>query len=229
MVQRYLVVMLGFLLAVPVLPDLGAAQPACPPEVEQAKEMLSQKQTAAVKPEDVQVPRSMAGARQDAQSPRGNQDVQSPRGNQNVQSPRGNQDVQSPRGNQDVQSPRGNQDVQSPRGNQNVQSPRGNQDVQSPRGNQDVQSPRGNQDVQSPRGNQDVQSPRGNQDVQSPRGNQDVQSPRVGAGTTASTQAPKSSNLKKAASLVKEAEAACKAGNMTQASKKAKSAMALLK
>jgi len=211
MVQRYLVVMLGFLLAVPVLPDLGAAQPACPPEVEQAKEMLSQKQTAAVKPEDVQVPRSMAGARQDAQSPRGNQDVQSPRGNQNVQSPRGNQDVQSPRGNQDVQSPRGNQDVQSPRGNQNVQSPRGNQDVQSPRGNQDVQSPRGNQDVQSPRGNQDVQSP------------------RVGAGTTASTQAPKSSNLKKAASLVKEAEAACKAGNMTQASKKAKSAMALLK
>jgi len=175
MVQRYLVVMLGFLLAVPMLPDLGAAQPACPPEVEQAKEMLSQKQTAAVKPEDVQVPRSMAGARQDAQSPRGNQDVQSPRGNQNVQSPRGNQDVQSPRGNQDVQSPRGNQDVQSP------------------------------------------------------RGNQDVQSPRVGAGTTASTQAPKSSNLKKAASLVKEAEAACKAGNMTQASKKAKSAMALLK
>jgi len=33
----------------------------------------------------------------------------------------------------------------------------------------------------------------------------------------------------KAQSLVKEAEAACKAGNMTQASNKAKSAMALLK
>ena len=157
MVKRCLVVMLGFSLAVPALPDFGMAQTACPPEVEQAKEMLSQKQSAAVKPEDVQAPRSMAGARQD------------------------------------------------------------------------IQSPRGNQDVQSPRGNQDVQSPRGNQDVQSPRGNQDVQSPRAGAGTTASTQAPKSGNLKKAASLVKEAEAACKAGNMTKASKKAKSALALLK
>src|SRR5215467_767380 len=103
------------------------------------------------------------------------------------------------------------------------------QDVQSPRGNQDVQSPRGNQDVQSPRGNQDVQSPRQNQDVQSPRGNQDVQSPRAGSGTTASSHTPRSANVTKAQSLVKEAEAACKAGNMTQASQKAKSAMALLK
>ena len=220
MMKKCLVVILGFVLAAPALPELGTAQTACPPEVGQAKEMLSQKQMADVKPEDVQAPRSIAGSRQDIQSPRGNQDVQSPRGNQNVQSPRGNQDVQSPRGNQDVQSPRGNQDVQSPRGNQNVQSPRGNQDVQSPRGNQDVQSPRGNQNTQSPRGNQDVQSP---------RGNQDVQSPRTGTGTTASSQAPRSSNLKKAASLVKEAEAACKAGNMTQASKKAKSALALMK
>src|SRR5215471_7506338 len=103
------------------------------------------------------------------------------------------------------------------------------QDVQSPRGNQDVQSPRGNQDVQSPRGNQDVQSPRQNQDVQSPRGNQDVQSPRAGSGATASSHTPRSANVTKAQSLVKEAEAACKAGNMTQASQKAKSAMALLK
>jgi len=175
MMKRCLVVMLGFVLAVPALPDLGTAQTACPPEVEQAKEMLNQKQKAEVKPEDVAAPRSMAGARQD------------------------------------------------------IQSPRGNQDVQSPRGNQNVQSPRGNQDVQSPRGNQDIQSPRGNQDVQSPRGNQDVQSPRAGTTTTAGSQAPRSSNLKKAASLVKEAEAACKAGNMSQASKKAKSALALMK
>jgi hypothetical protein len=227
MTRALLVAILGMLLAVPAWPEFGAAQSGCPAEVDQAKEMLKQK-TAAVNPDDVQAPRSMAGARQDVQSPRGNQNVQSPRQNQDVQSPRGNQDVQSPRGNQNVQSPRGNQDVQSPRGNQDVQSPRGNQDVQSPRGNQDVQSPRQNQDVQSPRGNQTVQSPRGNQDVQSPRGNQDVQSPRAG-GTTASSQTPRSSNVTKAQSLVKEAEAACKAGNMTQASKKAKSAMALLK
>jgi hypothetical protein len=100
--------------------------------------------------------------------------------------------------------------------------------VQSPRGNQDVQSPRGNQNVQSPRGNQDVQSPRGNQDVQSPRGNQNVQSPRAGSGATASGQAPRA-DISKAASLVKDAEAACKSGNMTVASEKAKAAIELLK
>ena len=106
-------------------------------------------------------------------------------------------------------------------------------DVQAPRAmagaRQDVQSPRGNQNVQSPRQNQDVQSPRQNQDVQSPRENQDVQSPRASSGATASSHSPRSSNVTKAQSLVKEAEAACKAGNMTQASSKAKSAMALLK
>src|SRR5262249_52506954 len=89
------------------------------------------------------------------------------------------------------------------------------------------QSPRGNQDVQSPRGNQDVQSPRGNQNVQSPRGNQNVQSPRSSTGTTASTQAPRA-DISKAASLVKDAEAACKSGNMTVASDKAKAAIELL-
>src|SRR5215813_11598221 len=144
MMRALLVAIFGIVLAVPAFPDLGMAQSGCPAEVDQAKEMVKQK-TAAINPDDVQVPRAMAGARQDVQSPRGNQNVQSPRQNQDVQSPRGNQDVQSPRGNQDVQSPRQNQDVQSPRGNQNVQSPRGNQDVQSPRQNQDVQSPRGNQ------------------------------------------------------------------------------------
>src|SRR5215469_4918040 len=174
MTRALLVASLGIVLAVPAFPDPGVAQSGCPTEVEQAKEMLRQK-SAAINPDDVQVPRAMAGARQD------------------------------------------------------VQSPRGNQDVQSPRGNQDVQSPRGNQDVQSPRGNQDVQSPRQNQDVQSPRGNQDVQSPRAGSGATASSHTPRSANVTKAQSLVKEAEAACKAGNMTQASQKAKSAMALLK
>ena len=107
-------------------------------------------------------------------------------------------------------------------------------DVQAPRSlagarsNEAVQSPRGNQDVQSPRGNQDVQSPRGNQDVQSPRGNQNVQSPRAGSGATASGQAPRA-DISKAASLVKDAEAACKSGNMTVASEKAKAAIELLK
>jgi len=92
----------------------GMAQTSCPPEVASAKAMLTQ----TAKSQDVQAPRSLAGARQDVQAPR-SQDIQSPRG-QDVQAPRG-QDVQSPR-SQDVQSPR-SQDIQSPR-SQDIQSPR---------------------------------------------------------------------------------------------------------
>ena len=127
-------------------PGLIMAQSTCPAEVNQAQEMLSKKM-ASVKPEDVQAPRAMAGARQD---------------------------------------------------------------------------------VGAARGNEDVQAPRENQNVQAPRGNQDVQAPRAAAGAASQAQAPRS-NLAKAASLVTEAEAACKAGNMLLASKKAKGAMALLK
>ena len=77
----------------------GMAQTSCPPEVASAKAMLTQ----TAKSQNVQAPRSLAGARsQDIQSPR-SQDIQSPRG-QDIQSPRG-QDIQSPRG-QDIQSPR---------------------------------------------------------------------------------------------------------------------------
>ena len=110
----------------------------CPPELAAAKSALS----AAGPSLPDQLPRSLAGARDEISAPRG-QDIQAPRG-QDVQAPR-EQDVQAPRG-QDVQAPRG-QDVQAPRG-QDVQAPRG-QDVQAPRG-QDVQAPRG-QDIQAPR------------------------------------------------------------------------------
>jgi hypothetical protein len=150
--RRSLMRSLPFLVTVAIVslstPMIGSAASPCPPEVKEARELLTTK-TATSK--TTQPPRAQAAARgQDVQAPRG-QDVQAPRG-QNVQAPRG-QDVQAPRG-QDVQAPRG-QDVQAPRG-QDVQAPRG-QDVQAPRG-QDVQSPRG-QDVQAPRG-QDVQAPR---------------------------------------------------------------------
>src|SRR3989304_445196 len=74
---------------------MADAQSPCPPEVAQAKAMISK-----------------IANRQDVQAPRGKQDVQAPRG-QDVQAPRGKQDVQAPRG-QDVQAPRG-QDVQAPR------------------------------------------------------------------------------------------------------------------
>jgi hypothetical protein len=90
--------------------------------------------------------------------------------------------------------------------------------VQAPRG-QRQEAPRG-QDVQAPRG-QDVQAPRG-QDVQAPRG-QDVQAPRSLAGSQAG------GGMSKAAQLVKDAEAACKAGDAKTAKEKATEALSILR
>jgi hypothetical protein len=72
---------------------------------------------------------------------------------------------------------------------------------------------------------QDQQAPRSlagarGQDQQAPRG-QDQQAPRSLAGA-------KAGGLSKAATLVREAEAACKAGNMAQAKAKAEAALAEL-
>jgi hypothetical protein len=89
---------------------------------------------------------------------------------------------------------------------------------------QDLQAPRGN-DVQAPRGNE-VQAPR-NQDIQAPR-DQEIQSPRSGSSAPRGAQSPRSPELREAAALVKEAEAACNAGNTTVASEKARAAMARL-
>jgi len=99
------------------------------------------------------------------------------------------------------------------------------QDVQSPRSlagarSQDLQAPRA-QDLQAPRA-QDLQAPRA-QDLQAPRA-QDLQAPRA-----QDLQAPRSAATKKASQLVREAEAACKAGNSSLATTKAKAAMDLLK
>ena len=94
---------------------------------------------------------------------------------------------------------------------------------------QDVQAPRSlagarQQDVQAPRSStQDVQAPRSStQDVQAPRSStQDVQAPRSLAGAK--------SGSADAAKLVREAEAACKAGNMDSAKAKAIEAIGLMK
>ena len=89
---------------------ISEAQTSCPAEVTKAKELLAKKHVTA-KAQDVQAPRSLAGARiSEQQAPR-SQDMQAPRG-QDQQAPRG-QDQQAPRG-QDQQAPRG-QDVQAPR------------------------------------------------------------------------------------------------------------------
>ena len=137
MIKRFLAVVMSVAMF-GVLAPVADAQSSCPAEVAQAKDMFSK----VAKAQDVQAPRSLAGARgQDTQAPRG-QDTQAPRG-QDTQAPRG-QDTQAPRG-QDTQAPRGKQDVQAPRG-QDTQAPRG-QDTQAPRSQdalrgQDTQAPR---------------------------------------------------------------------------------------
>jgi len=73
---------------------------SCPPELAEAKKALERATATAQSASEL--PRTLAGARDEIQAPRG-QEIQSPRG-QDIQSPRG-QEIQSPRG-QDIQSPR---------------------------------------------------------------------------------------------------------------------------
>ena len=82
------------------LAAVASAAPPCPPEVKEARDLLTTKITSA---KAVQPAKPLAGARaQDVQTARG-QDPQAPR-DKDVQAPRG-QDPQAPRG-QDVQAPR---------------------------------------------------------------------------------------------------------------------------
>src|SRR2546426_8223185 len=85
------------------------AQSSCPSEVQQAKEMFAK----VAKTRDVQAPRTLAGARQEMQAPRGKEDVKAPR---SLAGARNQSEVQGPRGKQDVQAPRGKGDVQASRG-----------------------------------------------------------------------------------------------------------------
>jgi hypothetical protein len=83
-------------------------------------------------------------------------------------------------------------------------------------------------ELQAPR--QDVQAPRArkDQETQAPR-DQDIQAPRGGNTPSASgNQDTVPPQMKRAATLVKEADTACHAGNTAEASQKAKAAMALM-
>src|SRR6266545_3570361 len=127
MTKRFFAVIMSVAVFAALAPVAGA-QSQCPAEVGQAQAMLQK----VSKVQDVQAPRSLAGARQqDVQAPRTTQDVQAPRGSSpkhSVQAPRSStQDVQAPRSStQDVQAPRSStQDVQAPRSStQDVQAPR---------------------------------------------------------------------------------------------------------
>src|SRR6266542_2647433 len=113
--RKFLATAMSLLMVVAFSATVSSGESTCPPEVASAKAMLTQ----TAKSQDVQAPRSLAGAK--------SQDVQAP-GSQNIQAPR-SQDVQAPR-SQDVQAPR-SQDVQAPR-SQNIQAPR-SQNIQAPR------------------------------------------------------------------------------------------------
>jgi hypothetical protein len=174
--MKTLLAVLTFALAGAVAAPVEVAAQAtkdCPPEVTQAQAALKDARAAAKNkmatgPQDVQAPRSQAGAR--------------------------------------------TQDVNAPR-TQNVNAPR----------TQDVNAPR-TQDVNAPR-TQDVNAPR-TQDVNAPR-TQDVNAPRVPAGNK-QQNTDAAARLKKAEGLVGQAQAACKKGDMTGATAKAKQALALL-
>ena len=129
--------------------EIASAAPPCPPEVNEAKTLLTAKTATSAKAREPS--KSLAGARSQTCRPRAVR-MSRLRVARMSSAPR-SQDVQAPR-SQDVQAPR-SQDVQAPR-SQDVQAPR-SQDVQAPR-SQDVQAPR-SQDVQAPR-SQDVQAPR---------------------------------------------------------------------
>jgi hypothetical protein len=126
----------------------------------------------------------------------------------------------------DVQAPRSlagaRQDIQqAPRSGDVQQAPRTLAPQQAPRSAQEA--PRAKQDIQqAPRSAQEA--PRGTQEA--PRSAQEA--PRADAGSKVAQQAPRA-DITKATALVNEAEAACKVGNMTMASEKAKAALEIIK
>src|SRR5439155_3272917 len=94
------------------------AQSSCPSEVQQAKEMFGK----VAKTPDVQAPRTLAGARQEMQAPRGKEDVQAPRAHAGARTQREEQEV---RATQSDQAPRGTVEVPAGRGKRAEQATRG--------------------------------------------------------------------------------------------------------
>ena len=99
--RKFVAVVLGLGIIALTTPGMARAADPCPAELAQAKAALK---SAQAKSQDIQSPRSQAGARsQDIQAPR-QQDIQAPR-QQDIQAPRSQQEPPVPRG-QDIQAPR---------------------------------------------------------------------------------------------------------------------------
>jgi hypothetical protein len=202
--KKFLATITGVAMLAAFTPLASAQSAACPPEVARAKAMLSQKST--------QAPRTLAGSRsqQDPQAPRG-QDIQAPR---SLAGARSQQEPQAARG-ENPQAARG-ENPQAARG-ENPQAARG-ENPQAARG-ENPQAARG-ENPQAARG-ENPQAARG-ENPQAPRG-QDVQTARAGSA------AKPSGDINKASGLIKEAEAACKAGDVKSAKEKADAAISILK
>lgn len=160
---------------------------------------MLKKQSA--KADESQAPRALAGARSEANAPR-SQESNAPR----------SQDSNAPRVGGESNAPR-SQESNAPRTLGGAMSRESN----APR-SQESNAPRGGGESNAPR-SQDSNAPRATRESNAPRG-QDSAAPRTAAS------APQ---VSKARILVKDAEAACKAGDMTKATEKAKAAMELLK
>ena len=103
--------------------------------------------------------------------------------------------------------------------NENNQAAARSLEIQAPR-QQDAQAPRAKEeDVQAPRTSKE-------QDVQAPRAKQDAQTPR---GLDAARDQNVAGEAKRAETLVKEAEEACKTGDTARASQKAMAALEILR
>src|SRR5574337_580804 len=160
---------------------------------------MLKKQSA--KADESQAPRALAGARSEANAPR-SQESNAPR----------SQDSNAPRVGGESSAPR-SQDSNAPRASREANAPR-SQESNAPRTLGGAMS----REANAPR-SQESNAPRATRESNAPRG-QDSAAPRTAAS------APQ---VSKARILVKDAEAACKAGDMTKATEKAKAAMELLK
>jgi hypothetical protein len=189
-----------FLFATPIIVEAAN----CPAEVQAAKDMLKKQSAQA---DQIQTPRALAGAvSREANAPRSGGESAAPRTDK--------REANAPRSGGESAAPRiDKREANAPRSGGESAAPRTLVDRES-------QAPRSGGESAAPRiDKREANAPRVDRESNAPRG-QDSAAPRTAAS------APQ---VSKARTLVNEAETACKAGDMTKATQKAKAAMELLK
>jgi len=189
-----------FLFAAPIIVEAAN----CPAEVQAAKDMLKKQSAQA---DQIQTPRALAGATsRESNAPRSGGESAAPRIDK--------REANAPRSGGESAAPRTLVDRES-------NAPRSGGESAAPRiDKREANAPRSGGESAAPRADKrEANAPRVDRESNAPRG----QEP---AGPRAAASAPQ---VSKARTLVNEAEAACKAGDMTKATQKAKAAMELLK